>query len=72
MSSRREVTSDEFWAYIKALTINVHPRIITGYPYTSAFMTQDGSEKEHGRIVSEYIHPELKCGLTKNRYYLPN
>lgn len=62
----REVTQDEFFKAIGPL--DVHPCPVGPYPYTSVFRTQLGVE--HGRIVSEYEHPELGCGLTKDRYYL--
>jgi hypothetical protein len=61
----KEVTKAEFYAVINKL--NVHPRIVGNYSYTSIFCSPDGVE--HGRIVSELVdgaHPPV------DHYHLPD
>lgn len=61
-----EVSEQVFWKYIMNLKVNVHPRIVEPWPYTSIFETLDGSRQEYGRITRT-----KKGGLTEAQYYLP-
>lgn len=58
-----EVTKAHFFEAIGRL--NVHPRIVGPYPYTSIFETPGRTER--GRIVGEW---GVKPATTTNRYFL--
>lgn len=64
-----EVSKDDFYGYICGLRINVHPRIVGSFPYTSEFRVVGGiSEPIVGKQVDYY--PE-GSRLVRTKYYLP-
>lgn len=60
----REVSKDEFFATVGQM--NVHPRIVGDYPYTSRFCSPDGIE--YGRIVNAL--PEGRMWPVLSRYFV--
>lgn len=45
----KDVTKEQFYALMGPL--NVHPRIMTSYPYTSEWRLQDMSRKMVGKTI---------------------
>ena len=61
----RGVSKEEFYKAIG--TQNVSPRVIGTWPYTSLFVTPNGSER--GRVVD--FMPRVN-GKPQTKYFLPN
>jgi hypothetical protein len=61
----REVSKEEFYKAIGPQ--NVHPRVIGPHPYTSSFVTPNGTER--GRAVD--FMPRVN-GKLQTKYLLPN
>jgi hypothetical protein len=54
----KQVTRQEFWAFIKEAKFNIVSSIVTAYPYTSVFKTDHGAVV--GKIVDRYRDTERK------------
>jgi hypothetical protein len=62
------VTREQF--FIAMENLNVHPRIVSDWPYRSEWRLQDNSRKLVGASQERPMHPEYPNGLTQTAYYL--
>jgi hypothetical protein len=61
----KPVTREEFFACVCPL--NVHPRIVSSWPYRSEWRLQDNSRKLIGISQEQLVRPEYPCTTI---YYL--
>ena len=66
----KPVTQVEFFAHIRENALNVHPRIVSSWPYRSEWRMQDGSRRLIGVSQERPIRTEYPNGLTETIYYL--
>lgn len=62
------VTREQFFAAVGNL--DVHPRIVSDWPYRSEWRLQDNSRKIVGASQERPERPECPNGLTETAYYL--
>ncbi len=60
----KEVTYEKFHATVGQM--DVHPKVVGSYPYTSEFRDRWG--RERGRVVD--YHPNGHKGLVESKYFV--
>ena len=64
----KPVPWDQF--FIAIGDYNVHPRIVSAWPYRKEWRLQDNSQKLIGVSQERLKRPEYTSGLTETTYYL--